>query len=253
MQKPIQKLCVAILKGVFNMFNNTNNANIVEFSVETGVLLFDTKRNTIIGFERRYDYLDSDLDCDLDYDLDSASEDVRSYKIVIPKTINGFDVKKIGNKSLCELWKIEEIILPDTIEEIEERAFCYSNIKKITIPKNVKKIGAQVFGGCRYLENIYVDEENKYFLSYDGILYNKDMTELICCAQHNKCGETVIIPDGVKKICQDAFMFTYIDELILPNSVEVLEKWAFYKNYLFKIKLSSNITKIEEACFSESQ
>ncbi len=142
-------------------------------------------------------------------------------KLIIPNGVKKICIDAFSSTS------IEEVILPDTVEEIEEGAFNNSDIKQMTISKNINKIEEGAFSGCRYLENIYVDKENKYFSSYDGILYNKDMTELIYCAEGKNKGKKLIIPNGVKKICRDAFSRTSIEELVFPNTVEVIENDDF--------------------------
>ncbi len=74
----------------------------------------------------------------------------------IPKKIDGTKVKVIG--SFCfhsTKAKIVSVNIPDSIEEIEEGAFYLSeNIKEITIPDSVKKLGPRVFAWCNGLEKI---------------------------------------------------------------------------------------------------
>ena len=51
-------------------------------------------------------------------------------------------------------------------------------IKEINIHKNVSKIGKEVFRNCKKLENINVSGDNPYYCDVDGVLFNKDVTEL---------------------------------------------------------------------------
>ncbi len=83
-----------------------------------GELFFNIKSKTIIKFKRRSKYFNFNSDI------------VNSCKMVIPEMINGFEVEKIGKDVFFCLHEIEEIILPDTVEEIEEGAFNSSDIKK---------------------------------------------------------------------------------------------------------------------------
>lgn len=54
-----------------------------------------------------------------------------------------------------------------------------SSLKSINIPKNVSYIADTTFIGCTSLQNINVDPENNYYSSENGILYNKEKTEVI--------------------------------------------------------------------------
>ena len=66
------------------------------------------------------------------------------------------------------------------ISVIPEFCFnCDENVETIYIGKDVKEIDGKAFFTCRTLKNVYVDEENEYYCDIDGVLYNKDKTEII--------------------------------------------------------------------------
>ena len=73
----------------------------------------------------------------------------------------------------------------------------------IVIPTSVTSIGDYAFRGCSSLKEIVVDEKNPAYTSQDGVLYNKDKTELICCPG-GKTGD-LVIPTSVTKIGSSAF------------------------------------------------
>ena len=52
-------------------------------------------------------------------------------------------------------------------------------LENIKIPKSVESIGIGVFNNCMGLVDITVDENNPCFSSQDGVLFNKDKTELL--------------------------------------------------------------------------
>ena len=61
------------------------------------------------------------------------------------------DVLKLGDR--------EEIIVPEGIEEIDDRAFkSCKNLRKITLPNSLKRIGAKAFLKCESLEEIVIPE-----------------------------------------------------------------------------------------------
>lgn len=68
--------------------------------------------------------------------------------------------------------------------------------------------------------------------SIDGMLYSRNGKLLYFCPRQRK--GTVIIPDGTETICQNAFSVTQISELIIPDSVKRLQKFACGGNNLLK-------------------
>jgi serine/threonine protein phosphatase 1 len=97
---------------------------------------------------------------------------------------------------------IREIKLPDSVKEIRTSAFekCQS-LSAISLPNGIEKIGEYAFDGCTGLTRlnipasvretpsglhmccqlaaIDVDENNECYASIDGVLFNKDKTELL--------------------------------------------------------------------------
>lgn len=67
------------------------------------------------------------------------------------------------------------------ITEIHEYAFnCDEIIETINIGKDVCLIDGKSFFSCKSLRNIFVDDDNPYYCDIDGVLYNKNCTEIIC-------------------------------------------------------------------------
>ena len=56
----------------------------------------------------------------------------------------------------------------------------------MTIPDSVTNISGSAFIGCNKLERINVSENNDTYSSVDGILYNKEKTEMLIVPEGNK-------------------------------------------------------------------
>lgn len=56
---------------------------------------------------------------------------------------------------------------------------CDEAINKITFGKDVKEIHGTSIYSCWWIEHVDVDDENPYYCDIDGVLYNKDLTELV--------------------------------------------------------------------------
>lgn len=100
------------------------------------------------------------------------------------------------------------------IVSIDDNAFagCYW-ITRINIPASIKTIGRNVFMGCENLKEIFVDANNPYFTSDDGVLYNKEKTILIKFPA-GKDASSFTIPETVKEIADDAFEGVKMDNTI---------------------------------------
>lgn len=147
--------------------------------------------------------------------------------IILPKGI-----KTLKSYAFCNVnANNKEIILSDSIESIEEKAFyAVPNIEKIFISKSVKNINEKAFYvgfdnsldeylGCISLKEIIVDENNPYFKSVDGNLYSKDGKTLIKYAT-GKTDEEFIIPEGVVKTSSYSTLVDcgHLKKVVLPAS-----------------------------------
>ncbi len=122
-----------------------------------------------------------------------------------------------------------EYIIPDTVTAIEPSAFGTRDFSKIIIPASLTSIGDASFKNCS--ETVFeVDEDNLYYASDEkGALYDKNFTTLIKYPQIE--GDT---------------------DVVLPESVEIIEKYAFYKNRIItSLTMSDNVVEIRERALSE--
>ena len=159
--------------------------------------------------------------------------------ITIPKSVT-----KIGALAFAYCSKLAKVTLPATVTEIGSMAFwnCI-NLKTITIPKGVTKIGEEAFRACSFLEQINVDKNNKAFSSSNGILYNKNKTEVIKCPQAMK---EIKIAKSVTKIGVSAFEnCRYLKSITIPNKVTCIDDFAFSEcAKLSQISIPNTVTRI---------
>ena len=189
--------------------------------------------------------------------LDDGTVEITGYKgseqkVDVPEKINKKSVTRIGNLAFKNCTKITSIAMPDSVVYIGRSAFynCTS-LKSITIPDGVKeigyaafsecdglvsvkipdnvtKIGESAFINCANLTKIDVTAGNKYYSSANGVLFNKDKSELICYPAGIK-NVGYSIPDGVTVIRDRAFnKCISLNSITIPKSVQDIETYSFF-------------------------
>lgn len=113
------------------------------------------------------------------------------------------------------------------VTEIREYAFnCDNVVEVIYISDTVKEVDARSFYSCWNLQRIEVDENNPYFCDIDGVLYNKDKTELILYPiDHDRY---LRLKNGYAKIGDDGLQHSL---LVDDDGKEMEELWGTTNKY----------------------
>lgn len=119
--------------------------------------------------------------------------------LVIPEgvtTLNWYSFNTCKN--------LETVTLPDSLEFIDSWAFerC-SKLKTINVPANVTRINGGAFAQNSSMTSITCDPANKNYVSVNGVLFTKDMKELVAYPGGIQGGYTV--PATVNHIGDAAF------------------------------------------------
>ena len=141
------------------------------------------------------------------------------YKGIMPKNAE-ISIKSgttvIADYALDEQQDVKKITLPEGLKAIGVWAFhnCKS-IKEIYIPASVSRIETSAFAGCSSLTAINVSPENPYYKSIDGVLFNKDGTELLWCPKREK--KRYEVPQSVRSIAGGAFSDSGVTAVKIMN------------------------------------
>ena len=101
----------------------------------------------------------------------------------------------------------------------------------------------------RYLEYITVDPANPAFASQNGVLYNKDMTELLCYPNELQ-GDTFTVPATVKKIGDYAMRYTQkLTAVTLPNGLETVGYSGLAYSAVRSIDFGGTLRQIGDIAF----
>ena len=145
---------------------------------------------------------------------------------------------------------IKSITLTDEIKTIYDGTFEGSTLEQINIGKSLKEFSIYAFRDCIALKEVNISGDNEYYTSINGIVYNKDITELILYPS-NKPVLNYTLPRTVKVIRERSCMNNqYLVNLTLSNSVEEIGEKAFVNCVKLKsITFNSNLTTINDEAF----
>jgi hypothetical protein len=147
--------------------------------------------------------------------------------------------------------RLTAVTIPNNVTVIGDNAFGGNKLTTVTIPANVSSIGNSPFINCSELTTINVNNNNKNYSSADGVLYNKDRTELIQWPS-GKTGDAAI-PYGVITIKNNAFSGGQLTNVTIPDSVTSIEQGAFMDNQLTSVVIGSGVTSIGDYAFQNNQ
>ena len=99
----------------------------------------------------------------------------------------------------------------------------------INLPVNVSAIPG-IFSGCKSLQEVVVDPASPYLTGVDGVVFNKDMTEILFFPA-GKTGEYTL-PVTVTTIANGVFAGVNLDKLTIYNTIAVIGDNAFDKAQL---------------------
>ncbi len=160
---------------------------------------------------------------------------------------------EIGRQAFVNCEKLTSVSLSNGLIGIDDRAFrnCKS-LSSINIPNSVKDIGTEVFEdcislktvsigygaetvptyysaftGCVSLESISIHANNKKYCSVDGVLYNKNKTEILWYPQGKKTN-SYTVPSGIKTLNRNtANDNQYLKNVTIYDNVTYIENEAF--------------------------
>lgn len=191
-----------------------------------------------------------------------------TYELV--KFTNPGDMKEVTIDYVVDL-ETGEKDMSKPVSSIGEYAFnCDEILNSISFGKDIKSIDGKSVYSCWWVQNVWIDDENPYYCDLDGVIYNKELTEVIFypndhdkylraklgydnlldddgnpmeelwgvterydeefLAEYNRQIRSYVVPSTVTKIGQLAFAYSNITDLYLPEGIKTMESMAVFKN-----------------------
>ena len=200
-------------KNIIKTNNDTFNYGLFEPNVHLYFLLPQKAKDVVI--EQTADIFDYEI-----FEDELVAYKGKSKVVKVPEGITTIGASAFWNNTF-----VEEIILPKSLKRLGGDCFYYcTNLKKVNIPSDVWIMGNNPFAGCPNLEII---NESPYFVIENGVLYNKDKTNLIHYTI-SKTDKEFIVPDGVTCLGKHCFFACdNLEKIVVPESVIRFENNPF--------------------------
>lgn len=161
--------------------------------------------------------------------------------------------------------KAKHLIIPEGVET------CWDSstdryVEKMTIPSTLKKFDGSFFGHSSYdddkyeleLKGKYVfkgyelsnPEKAKYISVRDGIVYNKEETEMVSAAPCALEKDVLTLPDTLKEIPAGSFKACKgIKKLVFGKNITSIGNGAFAYSNIENVQMNDNVTALDEYAF----
>lgn len=220
----------------------------------------------------------------ISYSIDEEKEtaeavgyDRSSSYVTIPSaiTVDGksYAVVSIGETAFWKNDKLQSVTIEDGVLDIKMGAFYYCRyLRSVKLPSTLKSIGLWAFWKSLSLSSIYipasltdlnakafseggmiayeVSPDNPVYSSEDGIMFNKDKTELLHFPAKKQV-ESYSIPEKVEKIGKFAFECNQLNEVIFHDKLLSIDDYAFFLcENLAKADVPNSVEFVGESAFS---
>ena len=134
--------------------------------------------------------------------------------VIIPEYYAGYKVTVIGDDCFSECYKLESVVIPNSVIRIGSHAFydCTS-LRHVEIGNSVKTIDSGAFAYCK-LESLVIPDS---------------VTEIGVQAFMKGVSGKVVLGESVVRIGASAFEWTVVTEINMPKSVRYIGEKAFYE------------------------
>ncbi len=135
---------------------------------------------------------------------------------------------------------IRHIDLKNRLEFIDQGAFAYTRLEKITIPESIVLLGPMIFASCFNMTQVTFSGELEEIP--EGLFY--------CCDGISK----VKFPTGTKVIDRNAFaLCANLKDVSLPETLEAIGREAFSECSIDTLRLPDKVRYLGPWCFSTEE
>lgn len=163
----------------------------------------------------------------------------------------GGGVQSIGDSAFSECFALRQVAVPDNVTHLGAKAFTWcSSLASVQLGAGLASVGTNAFLYCGALTNIEVAAANATYGSVKGVLLDKTRSALIVYPP-GRTAAAYAVPEGISLIGSNAFKFTGLAQVTLPDSVVAIEEHAFDGcPRLSTVNLGNSVASIGSYAFS---
>lgn len=143
------------------------------------------------------------------------------------------NVAVIGEKAFEQCRRVKHIVIPSSVEKIENEAFCNcENLTNIELPRGLQEIGEKSFIGCRKLESIIIPP-NIAEIKGETFAYCNNLVSVILSEGVKIIGrgafsgcislKSITFPASLENICVNAFLNSGITTILSNNPQKTIK------------------------------
>ena len=191
----------------------------------------------------------------------------------IPASVRTIDDSAFAGQPLTQVTFQDDEAHPSQLETIGERAFSYTPLESVSLPRSLKTAGLETFSDMAklrsvsvgpnvqadglfaafartpLLESIEVDAANQNYQSLDGVLYTKDLTHLATYPQAKNSGGSYTVAEETAFIDEGAFASAQITSVTLPSHLRNVGKGAFVGARITSLTLPDAFESMDDTAF----
>lgn len=191
----------------------------------------------------------------------------------IPASVRAIDDSAFAGQPLTKVTFQDDDAHPSQLETIGERAFSYTPLESVSLPRSLKTAGLETFSDMAklrsvnvgpnvqadglfaafartpLLESIEVDAANQNYQSLDGVLYTKDLTHLATYPQAKNSGGSYTVAEETAFIDEGAFASAQITSVTLPSHLRNVGKGAFVGSRITSLTLPDAFESMDDTAF----
>ena len=191
----------------------------------------------------------------------------------IPASVHAIDDYVFSGQPLTQVTFQDDDAHPSQLETIGERAFAYTPLESVSLPRSLKTAGLETFSDMAklrsvtvgpnvqadglfaafartpLLESIEVDAANQNYQSLDGVLYTKGLTHLATYPQAKNSGGSYTVAEETAFIDEGAFSSAQITSVTLPSHLRHVGKGAFVGSQVTSLTLPDGFESMDDTAF----
>ena len=168
-------------------------------------------------------------------------------KVTVPE--NG-SLETVGDAAFYSCDSLVSFDFNEGLKRIGINAFLSSGISEVCLPSTVCDIGLMIFAPAS-LDSFTVSQANPYYcVDENGILYNKDKTEVVASYRYIEAS-SLTLPATVTKIGPQAFAAVSVSEFILPKGLKIIDFEAFTETPIKEMIIPYGVERIGKYAFAE--